>query len=105
MYFQVMLFATGFFMLDEYHRTGGIDRFCSNSFFAVSQLCEFIVFFFYGVNVNNTYCSLQSRVIKEMTMSPTIWQKKDYMSFYKKGFFELEGLSQCEFVSGLFIYP
>jgi len=40
-----------------------------------------------------------------MTMSPTIWQKKDYMSFYKKSFFELEELSQCEFVSDLFIYP
>jgi len=55
-----MLFATGFFMLDEYHRTGGVDRFCFNSFFAVSQLCVFIVvcFFIYEVDVNGTYCLL-----------------------------------------------
>jgi len=51
-----MLFAIGFFMLDEYHRTGGVDRFCFNSFFAVSQLCVFIVVCFYDeVNVNSTY--------------------------------------------------
>ena len=56
MYFYVMLFAIGFFMLDEYHRTGGVDRFCFNSFFAVSQLCVFIVVCFYDeVNVNSTY--------------------------------------------------